>query len=178
MRCRLGEAKLWPEVTVLTTELETDCLTHMPVTLGLAVPAACRTSWNRELSGTSPGQLGFSELSGWWLISVENHKRFPAAVLVRTACWWGWLIPFMGGVWTKTQRLRTENSASTEGWQVYWLAESRHSLNLFMLQLNSSLIGCQIQASNSEEVKGFCSTFLRGWKRTLFFLGTFLGLFV
>ena len=47
-----------------------------------------------------------------------------------------------------------------------------------MLQLNSSLIGCQTQASDSEEVKGFSSTFLREWKRTIFFLGKFLGLFV
>ena len=157
MRCRLGEAKLWPEVAVLMTELETDCLTRMPVTLGPAVPAACRTSWNREFSGASPGQLGVSGLSRWWLISMENPKRFPAAVLVRMAG------PLHGrGLNENTKPENWKLCKHWERWQVYWLVESRHSLNLFMLQLNSSLIGCQMQASDSEEVKGFCSTFPRG----------------
>ena len=145
----------------------------MPVTLGPAVPAACRTSWNREFSGTSPGQLDVSGLSRWWLISMENPKRFPAAVLVRMAG------PLHGrGLNENTKPENWKLCKHWERWQVYWLVESRHSLNLFTLQLNSSLIGCQTQASDSEEVKGFCSTFPRGWKRPLVFLGKFPGLFL
>ena len=59
-----------------------------------------------------PRPAGFSGRSGWRLISMKNHKRLPAAVLVRMVCWRGRLNPFVRGLNGST---KIENWKLSEG---------------------------------------------------------------
>ena len=43
---------------------------------------------------------------------MKNHKRLPAAVLVRMVCWWGRLNPFVRGLNGST---KIENWKLSEG---------------------------------------------------------------